>query len=95
LRATRRRARRTDPLASPHAVRAIIEELRAALPHLIPRGEKELVQLLRAARHAGRYAATDTRRGRPARWGREELLSVAGRLGEILIRETPSHISNH
>lgn len=49
--------------------------------------------MLRAARHAQRYPATDTKRGRPAKWKREDLLSVAARLEDILDRETSSHIS--
>ena len=51
------------------------------------------MRLLRAARHAQRYAATDTKRGRPAKWKREYLLMVAARLEDILDRETPSQIS--
>jgi hypothetical protein len=93
LRATRRRTRKADPLASPAAVRSINDELRSALPDLIPQKEKELVRLLRAARHAQRYPATDTRRGRPGKWDREDLLKVAAHLGDILGRETSSHIS--
>jgi hypothetical protein len=67
--------------------------LRSALPDLIPSKDRELVRLLRAARHAQRYPATDTKRGRPGRWEREDLLRVAARLGDILDRETSSHIS--
>ncbi len=93
MRATRRRQRKTDPLASPAAVGSIIEKLRSALPDLIPRQDKELVRLLRAARHAQRYSPTDTKRGRPAKWRREDLLRVAARLGDILDRETSSHTS--
>ena len=52
-----------------------------------------MVRLLRAARHAQRYPATDTKRGRPAKWKREDLLRVAARLGDILDRETSSQIS--
>jgi hypothetical protein len=52
-----------------------------------------LVRLLRAARHTQRYPATDTKRGRPAKWKREDLLRVAARLEDILDRETSSHIS--
>lgn len=93
VRATRRRQRKADPLASPHAVRSVVELLREAVPGLIPHTDKELVRLLRAARHAQRYPATDTKRGRPGKWGREELLRVAARLGEVLDRETSSQIS--
>jgi hypothetical protein len=93
LNATRRRPRRPDPLASPDAVRAVINQLRAALPDIIPRKDKELVRLLRAARHARRYPATDTNRGRPGAWKREELFRVATCLEELLDRETSSHIS--
>lgn len=67
--------------------------LRSALPDLIPRKDKELVRLLRAARHAQRYPAKDTKRGRPGKWKREDLLRVAARLGDILDRETSSQIS--
>jgi hypothetical protein len=80
-------------LASPAAVRSIIEKLRSVLPDLIPHKDKELVRLLRAARHAQRYPATDTKRGRPAKWKREELLNVAARLSDILDRETSSRTS--
>lgn len=74
-------------------MRSIIERLRLVLPELIPRNDKELLRLLRAARHAQRYSATDSRRGRPGKWKREDLLRVAARLGDILDRETSSHIS--
>jgi hypothetical protein len=75
------------------AVRSITEKLRSALPDIIPSKDKELVRLLRAARHAQRYPATDTKRGRPSEWKREDLLRVAARLEDILGRETSSHIS--
>ena len=93
MRATRRRQRKADPLASPQAVRSVIGRLREALPDLIPHKDKELVRLLRAARHAQRYPATDTKRGRPGRWKREDLFRVVARLGDILERETSSHVS--
>jgi hypothetical protein len=93
LKATRRRQRKADPLASIQAVRSIIEHLRSALPDIVPDKDKELIRLLRAARHAQRYPATDTKRGRPSRWKREDLLRVGTRLIGILERETSSHIS--
>ena len=94
MRATRRRQRKVDPLASPAAVRSVNEQLRAALPDLIPSKDRELVRLLRAARHAQRYPATDTKRGRPGTWRREDLLGVVARLEDILGRETSSHTSS-
>ena len=80
-------------LASPTAVRLITEKLRSALSDLIPNKDKELVRMLRAARHVQRYLATDTKRGRPGKWKREELLRVVAQLEDILSRETTSQIS--
>ena len=93
MRATRRRQRRADPLTSVESVQFILEQLRSALPDIIPRRDKDLVSMLRAARHIQRYSATDTKRGRPSRWKREDLLKVAMRLSDILERETSSNIS--
>lgn len=93
MRATYRRQRRADPLACVEAVRSVIEQLRSALPEIIPHRDKELVRMLRAVRHIHRYAATDTKRGRPSRWKREDLLRVGTQLTSILERETSSHIS--
>jgi hypothetical protein len=93
MRATRRRNRRIDPLASPEAIISIFSQLRAALPEIIPRKDKDLIRMLRAARHIQRYSASDTRRGRPSHWKRQDLLKVSTSLSEILERETSSHIS--
>jgi hypothetical protein len=93
MRATRRRNRQHDPLASPEAITSIFAQLRAALPEIIPRRDKDLIRMLRAIRHIQRYSATDTKRGRPSQWRREDLLKVSTRLNEILERETSSHIS--
>jgi hypothetical protein len=93
LRATYRRQRKADPLASVEAVRSVVEQLRADLSEIIPQKNRELVRMLRAARHIQRYPATDTKRGRPSHWKREDLLKVATRLTEVLERETSSHIS--
>jgi hypothetical protein len=49
--------------------------------------------MLRAVRHIHRYQASDTKRGRPSRWKREDLLKVSTWLSDILERETSSHIS--
>jgi hypothetical protein len=93
LRATYRRQRKTDPLASIEAVRSVIELLRSALHEIIPKRDNDLVRMLRAVRHINRYPATDTKRGRPSRWRREELLRVGTHLNLILERETSSHLS--
>jgi hypothetical protein len=93
MRATRRRNRQSDPLASSEAVTAIFSQLRAALPEIIPRTDKDLIRMLRAVRHIQRYSATDTKRGRPSHWKREDLLKVSTSLNDILERETSSHIS--
>lgn len=93
MRTSRRRKRHPDPLASPSAVQSILNQLRSALPDIIPRKDKDLICLLRAARHIQRYQATDTKRGRPSRWQREDLLKVSARLADLLERETSSHIS--
>jgi hypothetical protein len=93
MRATRKRNRQSNSLASPEAVTAIFSQLRAAMPEVIPRIDKDLIRMLRAARHIQRYAATDTKRGRPSHWKREDLLKVSTALNDILERETSSHIS--
>lgn len=93
MRATRRRNRLSDPLASPEAVTSILNQLRTALLEIIPRRDKDLIRMLRAARHIQRYSASDTKRGRPSHWKREDLIKVSTSLNDILERETSSHIS--
>lgn len=93
MKTTYRRVRRTDPMASTEAVRSVFERLRQALPSVIPKNDKDLIKLLRAARHAERYSATDTRRGRPAKFDRTALISVASHLRTILERETSGRVS--
>jgi hypothetical protein len=88
LKITRRRARRPDPLASAAAVERLLDSLRASLPDLIPRSRKNLASLLNSVR--GLYARhpSETKRGRPARNTREQLLRVDSVLRELLARET-------
>ena len=93
MRATRRRNRRPDSLASPAAVRDVCLRLRERMPDLIPSREKELLRFLYAVRHVERHPATDTTRGRPPRWPRERLIEAAGQLRGILDRETSGRIS--
>lgn len=85
---TRRRARRTDPLASAAAVERLLDELRTSLPDLIPRSRKNLVALLNSVRGLHTRTASDTKRGRPGRYKREDLLRVDSRLRDLLGRET-------
>jgi len=93
MRLRRRRQRRFDPRASPTWVRSLMARLQASFPVLSSYKEKDLVRLLRAVRHVERYSATDTRRGRPSRWNREEVISVAAALRNILERETSGPMS--
>jgi hypothetical protein len=90
---TRRRKRQADPFASPNWVRSIVEQLKAAFPLLFPLKEKDMTKLARVVRRVECYSATDTRRGRPLRWPREDLVKVDSRLAEILDRETFGRIS--
>jgi hypothetical protein len=93
MQATRRRNRQPQPLATPQAVTSIFSQLRLVLPEIIPRRNRDLIRMLRAARHIQRYSATDTKRGRPSHWKREDLLKVSTSLNDILERETSSPIS--
>jgi hypothetical protein len=95
MRATRRRQRTLDPLAQPQTVRDICEELRSRMPGVIPNSEKQLVRFLYAVRHVERRPATDTKRGRPSRRRREDLMSAAGHLRALLDRETSGRVSLH
>src|ERR1044071_2977374 len=93
MRATRRRRRTADPLASPAAVRSICNALRGRMLDVIPSTEKELIRFLYAVRHVERRPSTDTPRSRPPRWPREKLVEAAGHLRSILGRETLSRVS--
>lgn len=93
MRVARRRNRREDPLASPAAVREVCRQLRERIPDHIPAQERQLLRFLYAMRHVERHPATDTKRGRPARWPREILLKAAGELRSILQRETSGRVS--
>jgi len=93
MRATRRRQRRVDPLASPEAVRSVCDQLRSRLPDLIHTSEKKLVRFLYSVRHVERRPATDTLRGRPSNWPREKLTEVASHLRAVLERETSGRVS--
>jgi hypothetical protein len=88
MKATRRRARRTDPLASAESVGRVLENLRASLPELILRTHKNLASLLNSVRGLYMRQPGETKRGRPARHTREQLLRGDTVLRDLLSRET-------
>jgi hypothetical protein len=88
LKANRRRSRRTDPLASMAAVEAVLASLRTSLPDLIPRSQKGLSSLLNSVRGLYMRQPSESNRGRPARYTREQLLRVDSQLRDLLSRET-------
>ena len=88
LKATRRRTRRADPLASVKGVGRVLEHLRSSLPELIPRSHKNLSSLLNSVRGLYMRQPSESKRGRPARYAREQLLRADSVLRDILARET-------
>ncbi len=88
MRPTRRRARRQDPLASTRAVETVLDSLRYSLPDVIPQSQKNLLRMLQAVRGLYLRQPTDTKRGRPARFQREDLLRVDSALRTLLACET-------
>lgn len=93
MRATRRRDRKRDRLASVNAVREVCEHLRSRLPFSIVKSEKEMIRFLYAIGYIERKPATNTKRGRPGRWSREQLNQAASILRGILERETQGRVS--
>ena len=63
------------------------------MPGVIPNSERQLVRFLYSVRHVERRPATDTKRGRPSRWKREDLVSAASHLRAVLLRETQGRVS--
>lgn len=88
MKATKRRARRTDPLASAEGVERVLENLHSSLPEFIPRSHKNLASLLNSVRGLYMRQLGETNRGRPARYTREQLLRVDSVLRHLLSRET-------
>jgi hypothetical protein len=80
-------------LAQAAAVRAVLGELRARRPDLVPASGKRLRQLLEAVRHVERYPVSDVRGGRPGRFRREDLLEVARHLRAALARRCGDRVS--
>jgi hypothetical protein len=88
LKATRRRTRRPDPLASAPAIEGLLDSLRDSLPDLVPRPHKQLSSLLNSVRGLYMRQPGASGRGRPPRYTREQLLRVDSKLRELLARET-------
>src|ERR1044072_6851602 len=93
MRNNRQRSRTTDPLAHPDAIRDILGRLREVYPEKLPEHERRLLKMLTAIRHLERRPATDTNRGRPSPWRRNELIKVASCLRGLLKRETSGRVS--
>jgi hypothetical protein len=95
MRSNRRRQRKPDPLAQPESIRLVISHLRELLPDVIPSSEKQIIKLLNAVRNIERRPASDTKRGRPSRWKRTDLIRVANHLRHLLERETQGRVSSN
>ncbi len=93
MRASRRRTRRKDPLASPEAVRRILDQLRRPCSKVLPSVESQVVKMLESVRHYEKRPIVDESRGRPRRWPREDVADIAEKLKDILARKTESRIS--
>lgn len=93
MRASRRRTRRKNPLASPEAVRRILEQLRRRCPKALPDVERQVVKMLESVRHYEKRPSVDESRGRPRRWPRDDVAEVAEKLRDILELKTEGRIS--
>jgi hypothetical protein len=93
MRSSRRRPRRKDPLATPEAVRRMLDQLRRQCPKVLPGVEKQVVKLLESVRHYEKRPSVDESRGRPRRWPREDVAEVAEKMKDILKRKTEGRIS--
>jgi hypothetical protein len=58
-----------------------------------PNSQKNLIRFLYAVRHVERRPATDTKRGCPSRWRRNDLVSAADTLHAIFGCETQGRVS--
>lgn len=89
----RRRERQIDVLASPQAVRSVLNSLIRKLPAELPSSERELVRMLRAASHCERKGWSQSLRGRPSRYDRGRLQRLWNVLTEELARVDRESVS--
>lgn len=88
MKATRRRERKPDRLASRAAVRQVLEDFQATLPDSILLKEKNLTSLLRAIVYFERSPGAVTRKGRKSPWSEAEIRIAATSLRAALARGT-------
>jgi hypothetical protein len=69
-------------------VQGVLDQLADSLPDIIPRSQKNLVSMLQSVRNLSARQATDTKRGRPSKFPREDLLKAEAYLRMLLARET-------
>jgi hypothetical protein len=66
----------------------VIKQLRAALPDVIPKSDKDLLSMLRAILYTERHPDIKTRHGRKSPWNEYELVKAASVLRGIIGRGT-------
>ena len=88
MKVTRWRTRRVNPLASAAAVEAVPDTLRTSLPEIILWSHKNLSSLLNSVRELYMRQPSETKRGCPARYTREQPLTVDACLRDTFSRET-------
>ena len=90
---SRRRTRRKNSLASPEAVRRLMDQLRRRCPNALPGVERQVVNMLESVRHYAIRPAINESRGRPRRWPRDAVAEVGESLRDILERKTEGRVS--
>jgi len=69
-------------------IKDVIKQLRAALPDIIPKSDKDLLSMLRAILYTERHPDIKTRRGRKSPWKEYELVKAASVLRGAIERGT-------
>jgi hypothetical protein len=71
----------------------VLYQLRRRCPRLLPSAEHHLLKMLESVRHFKRHPNVDESRGRPRRWPREDVRTVAQKLNDTLERKTGGRVS--